>query len=70
MKKCVRSPFTQYLARKKGTDEYYLMKVLVVNETKEKFCLHRRAVIHTEYSILSLLKGHPGVIQLHDFFKV
>ena len=59
------------MVRKKESDEYYLMKILVLNDgnVKDRFYYQRRSVFYTEYSILSLLKDQPGVVQLHDFFK-
>ena len=72
MKKYVRTPTTQCLVRKKGTDDYYLMKILLLDDgnVKDRFYYQRRSVFYTEYTILSILKGQPGVIQLQDFFKV
>ncbi|KAK6631724.1 hypothetical protein RUM43_013788 [Polyplax serrata] len=71
IKKCVRSPVTVRLGRKKGTDEYYLMKILVLDDsnTSDRGLYIRRTVFHNEYAILSLLKHQEGIIQLHDFFK-
>lgn len=68
----MRSPVTVRLGRKKGTDEYYLMKILVLDDsnTSDRGLYIRRTVFHNEYAILSLLKHQEGIIQLHDFFKV
>lgn len=68
----MRSPVTVRLGRKKGTDDYYLMKMLILDDsnTSDRGLYMRRAVFHKEYTILPLLKHHDGVVQLHDFFKV
>ncbi|XP_055636763.1 probable serine/threonine-protein kinase MARK-B [Toxorhynchites rutilus septentrionalis] len=62
----------QYLARKEGTDEYYLLKILTYDDETEltnRNTLYGKALLHTEYSILSLLSGVEGVYQQHGMFK-
>ncbi|XP_065225823.1 serine/threonine-protein kinase 40-like [Planococcus citri] len=66
----VRS-IVQCLARKKGTDKYYSLKILTLPEGEEETQDIRQGkmLLHTEYSLLSLLHDQPDVIHHHGFFK-
>lgn len=64
----------QCLARKEGTDNFYTIKILTLlegdkNEEREQDERQGKMLLHTEYSLLSLLKNEEGVVQHHDFFK-
>ena len=67
----VRS-IVQHLAKKEGTDEFYTMKILEleppppVQTTQDD--RQGRMLVHTEYSLLSLLAAQEGVIHCHDLF--
>lgn len=64
----------QCLARKEGTDNFFTIKILTLldgekNEEREQDERQGKMLLHTEYSLLSLLKNEEGVVQHHDFFK-
>lgn len=40
------------------------------NEEREQDERQGKMLLHTEYSLLSLLRSEEGVVQHHDFFKV
>lgn len=64
-------PQTQYLARKENTDEFYLLKILsydVESELVNKETQQGKTLLHTEYSLLSLLTDLDGVIHHHGLF--
>lgn len=64
-------PQTQYLARKENTDEFYLLKVLsydIESELVNKETQQGKTLLHTEYSILSLLTDLEGIIHHHGLF--
>ena len=63
----------QCLARKEKTDDYYQIKILTLRtegqaETQDD--RQGKMLLHTEYSLLSLLKDQEGVIHHHGLFKV
>lgn len=63
----------QCLARKEKTDDYYQIKILTLRtegqaETQDD--RQGKMLLHTEYSLLSLLKDQDGVIHHHGLFKV
>lgn len=63
----------QCLARKEKTDEFYQVKILTLrNEGQAETQDDRQGkmLLHTEYSLLSLLKDQNGVIHHHGLFKV
>lgn len=63
----------QCLARKEGTDEFYLIKILTLREEGQVETQDDRQgkmLLHTEYSLLSLLENQDGVIHHHGLFKV
>ncbi|XP_026735372.1 serine/threonine-protein kinase 40-like [Trichoplusia ni] len=62
----------QCLARKERTDEFYQVKILTLKndgqpETQDD--RQGKMLLHTEYSLLSLLKDQDGVIHHHGLFK-
>ncbi|KAJ8711624.1 hypothetical protein PYW08_008578 [Mythimna loreyi] len=62
----------QCLARKERTDEFYQVKILTLrNEGQPETQDDRQGkmLLHTEYSLLSLLKDQDGVIHHHGLFK-
>ncbi|CAH0596198.1 unnamed protein product [Chrysodeixis includens] len=62
----------QCLARKERTDEFYQVKILTLkNEGQAETQDDRQGkmLMHTEYSLLSLLKDQDGVIHHHGLFK-
>lgn len=63
----------QCLARKEKTDVYYQIKILSLkNEGQPETQDDRQGkmLMHTEFSLLSLLKDQDGVIHHHGLFKV
>lgn len=66
----VRS-IVQCLARKEGTDEFYTLKVLTLQNPSEETQDDRQGkmLLHTEYSLLSLLHDQDGVVHHHGLFK-
>lgn len=65
-------PQTQYLARKQGTDEYYLLKMLSFDpetEIVDKEALQGKVLLHNEYTLLAMLDDLDGVIHQHGFFS-
>ncbi|XP_021933081.1 serine/threonine kinase SAD-1-like isoform X3 [Zootermopsis nevadensis] len=66
----VRS-IVQCLARRHGTDNFYTLKVLTLKDAEEETQDDRQGkmLLHTEYSLLSLLHNQDGVIHHHGFFK-
>lgn len=62
----------QCLARKEKTDEFYQVKILTLkNEGQPESQDDRQGkmLLHTEYSLLSLLKDQDGVIHHHGLYK-
>ncbi|CAH2054810.1 unnamed protein product, partial [Iphiclides podalirius] len=62
----------QCLARKERTDEFYQIKILTLrNEGQPETQDDRQGkmLLHTEYSLLSLLKDQDGVVHHHGLFK-
>nr|CAD7261818.1 unnamed protein product [Timema shepardi] len=61
----------QCLARKDATDDFYSIKILTLRDSSEesKDDLQGKMLLHTEYSLLSLLHDQDGVIHHHGFFK-
>ncbi|XKL61825.1 hypothetical protein PGB90_001658 [Kerria lacca] len=59
------------LARKQGTNCYYSLKILTLSENEEETqdIKQGKMLLHTEYSLLSLLHDQPNIIQHHGFFK-
>lgn len=63
----------QCLARKEKTDDYYQIKILTIrNEGQPETQDDRQGkmLLHTEYSLLSLLKDQDGVVHHNGLFKV
>lgn len=64
-------PQTQYLARKENTNDFYLLKILsydVETEMVNKETQQGKTLLHTEYTLLSLLADLDGVIHHHGLF--
>uniref|UniRef100_A0A8C2H1Z5 Serine/threonine-protein kinase 40 n=2 Tax=Cyprinus carpio TaxID=7962 RepID=A0A8C2H1Z5_CYPCA len=64
----------QCLARKDGTDDFYQLKILTLEErgdtageTQEE--RQGKMLLHTEYSLLSLLSNQEGVVHHHGLFE-
>uniref|UniRef100_A0A3P9IVT5 Serine/threonine-protein kinase 40 n=1 Tax=Oryzias latipes TaxID=8090 RepID=A0A3P9IVT5_ORYLA len=64
----------QCLARKDGTDDFYQLKILTLEErvdsageTQEE--RQGKMLLHTEYSLLSLLYNQDGVVHHHGLFQ-
>ncbi|XP_016094561.1 serine/threonine-protein kinase 40-like [Sinocyclocheilus grahami] len=64
----------QCLARKDGTDDFYQLKILTLEErgdtageTQEE--RQGKMLLHTEYSLLSLLSNQEGVVHHHGLFQ-
>jgi len=66
----VRS-IVQCLARKEGTNEFYSIKLLTLEEPGQESQDGRQGkmLLHTEYSLLSLLHEQPGVVHHHGMFQ-
>ncbi|XP_035226445.1 serine/threonine-protein kinase 40-like isoform X2 [Stegodyphus dumicola] len=66
----VRS-IVQCLARKIGTDDFYTLKLLTLQDLKDETQDDRQGkmLLHTEYSLLSLLHEQEGVVHHHGLFK-
>ncbi|ODM90143.1 Serine/threonine-protein kinase 40 [Orchesella cincta] len=66
--KCIQ----QYLARKDGTDEFYIIKMLTMKGASEKETMddiQGKTLLHTEHSLSSLLKYEDGVVHEHGMFR-
>lgn len=61
----------QCLARRDGADDFYTLKILTLKDSDEETQDDRQGkmLLHTEYSLLSLLHDQDGVIHHHGFFK-
>uniref|UniRef100_A0A8C5P7B7 Serine/threonine-protein kinase 40 n=1 Tax=Leptobrachium leishanense TaxID=445787 RepID=A0A8C5P7B7_9ANUR len=64
----------QCLARKDGTDDFYQLKILSLEdrgyrggETQEE--RQGKMLLHTEFSLLSLLPNQDGVVHFHGLFQ-
>lgn len=71
---CPIKSINHYVARniENPNDKYYTLKTLNLSiGENDDFVSHMQArgLIYTEYSLLSLLKGDPGVIQCHGLIK-
>ena len=69
----VRS-ISQCLARKMGTDKFYTLKLLVMRGEGgggkgNQDVKHGKMLIHTEYSLLSLLHDQEGVVHTYGLFQ-
>ncbi|GBN24696.1 Serine/threonine-protein kinase 40 [Araneus ventricosus] len=66
----VRS-IVQCLAKKNGTDDFYTIKILTLQDLKDETQDDRQGkmLLHTEYSLLSLLHSQEGVVHHHGLFK-
>ncbi|OCT92149.1 hypothetical protein XELAEV_18015203mg [Xenopus laevis] len=64
----------QCLARKDGTDDFYQLKILSLDEKGDKAGETQeerqgKMLLHTEYSLLSLLHNQDGVVHHHGLFQ-
>ncbi|XP_075051539.1 serine/threonine-protein kinase 40 [Mixophyes fleayi] len=64
----------QCLARKDGTDDFYQLKILSLEERPNKVGEAQeerqgKMLLHTEYSLLSLLHNQDGVVHHHGLFQ-
>ncbi|XP_068121547.1 serine/threonine-protein kinase 40 isoform X1 [Hyperolius riggenbachi] len=64
----------QCLARKDGTDDFYQLKILSLEERPDKSVETQeerqgKMLLHTEYSLLSLLHNQDGVVHHHGLFQ-
>nr|XP_033811281.1 serine/threonine-protein kinase 40 isoform X3 [Geotrypetes seraphini] len=64
----------QCLARKDGTDDFYQLKILTLEERGYKGAETQeerqgKMLLHTEYSLLSLLHNQDGVVHHHGLFQ-
>ncbi|KAK2190759.1 hypothetical protein NP493_71g05023 [Ridgeia piscesae] len=63
----------QCLARKQGTDDFYTLKVLTLPDERsskqQQEDRQGKMLLHTEYSLLSLLHSQEGVVHHHGLFK-
>ncbi|XP_071800849.1 serine/threonine-protein kinase 40-like [Asterias amurensis] len=66
----VRS-IVQCLARREGSDNFYSMKILTLSEQGKESNDERQGkmLLHTEYSLLSLLHNQEGVVHHHGLFQ-
>lgn len=66
----VRS-IVQCLAKKEGTDDFYSIKILTLSDPGRESYDDKQGkmLLHTEYSLLSLLNGQDGVVHHHGLFK-
>ncbi|KAJ7304459.1 hypothetical protein JRQ81_012021 [Phrynocephalus forsythii] len=64
----------QCLARKDGTDDFYQLKILTLEDRNDKGMETQeerqgKMLLHTEYSLLSLLHNQDGVVHHHGLFQ-
>ncbi|KAH0631061.1 hypothetical protein JD844_005148 [Phrynosoma platyrhinos] len=64
----------QCLARKDGTDDFYQLKILTLEDKNDKGTETQeerqgKMLLHTEYSLLSLLHNQDGVVHHHGLFQ-
>ncbi|XP_029483626.1 serine/threonine-protein kinase 40 isoform X1 [Oncorhynchus nerka] len=64
----------QCLARKDGTDDFYQLKILTLEERADAAAETQeerqgKMLLHTEYSLLSLLHNQDGVVHHHGLFQ-
>lgn len=66
----VRS-IVQCLAKKDGTDDFYSIKILTLADAgrESQDDKQGKMLLHTEYSLLSLLHDQDGVVHHHGLFK-
>ncbi|XP_037907315.1 serine/threonine-protein kinase 40-like isoform X1 [Hermetia illucens] len=65
----------QYIAKREKTNQFYLLKIVQestdpnVSDQRLQDELRGKALLHTEYSLLSLLKKEPGIVKEHGMFS-
>lgn len=73
---CPMENIVQYLAKQEGTDQFVQLKILTLCDESSASVPQQieerqgKMLLHTELSVLSMLVGHPGAIQLKGWFKV
>lgn len=61
---------TQCLARKMSTENFYTLKLLTISDSSTPNDIKQgKMLIHTEYSLLSLLHEQDGVVHTHGLFQ-
>lgn len=61
---------TQCLARKMNTESFYTLKLLTISNLSTPNDIKQgKMLIHTEYSLLSLLHDQDGVVHTHGLFQ-
>ena len=62
---------TQCLARKMGTDKFFTLKLLTMRDAdrNSQDIKQGKMLIHTEFSLLSLLHDQEGVVHTHGLFQ-
>ncbi|CAH1800013.1 unnamed protein product [Owenia fusiformis] len=65
------SSIVQCLGRKIGTDDFYMLKILTMenSDRESQDDKQGKMLLHTEYSLLSLLHNQGGVVHHHGLFK-
>lgn len=53
-------------------DEFYTLKILTIRPSAEESQDDKQGkmLLHTEHSLLSFLRGQPGVLREHGLFEV
>jgi len=65
----------EYLGKRPGSDEVVLLKVLAatkadcISSDKAEEIRQGKMLLHTEFTILSMLHGMPGICRQHGLFK-
>ncbi|XP_070620576.1 serine/threonine-protein kinase 40 isoform X2 [Erythrolamprus reginae] len=64
----------QCLARKDGTDDFYQLKILTLEDKSDQAAETQeerqgKMLLHTEFSLLSLLHSQDGVVHHHGLFQ-
>jgi len=60
------------LARKEMTNEFYNLKIVNLKKSPKEDTLddqQGKILLHTEYTLLSYLKGQKGIVQQHGIFR-
>ena len=62
---------SEYIAKREGTDDFVVLKVLTLSEEHSDRANDEqgRMLLYNELSILSLLQDQPGVVHQHGFFR-
>lgn len=64
----------QYLARLENTDQFFHLKILVLDVDQNKKTVEgekqAKLLLHSEYQLLKMLENEEGVIRAYDLFMV